>query len=338
MTISGMLSTNLAMREHLRRAARIFRPKPSPHLLARQKRLDPAAEAELVAFVRAHHRFPEEVAVGANWDTPTGQKDLHQLGTGRLAEFRETVVPWLDSVRALSGLRILDVGCGTGASTVALAEQGALVTGVELEESPLVVARRRCEFYGVEAQFLRANAVALNAVVDINSYDLVLFFAVLEHMTHEECLQSLSCVWKSMNPGALLGIVDTPNRLWCFDEHTGLLPFFRWLPDEIAIRYCAKSPRDVIAALSNDTSAAGILQLQRRGRSGISYHEIDLALGEVTGLSIVSSLAAWRRHRDFVQFVKWLLRDRAYQRFCRAVAGGLPAAWFEPFLDIVLRR
>jgi hypothetical protein len=91
------------------------------------------------------------------------------LATERLAEFRETVVPWLDSVRALSGLSKWAAEPVPRRSLWRNRE--ALVTGVELEESPLVVARRRCEF-GVEAQFLRANAVALNAVVDMSSYDL----------------------------------------------------------------------------------------------------------------------------------------------------------------------
>ena len=111
--ISVGLCSNPALRERLRLAAKKFWPKPPRHLLARQKQLERQSEADLIAFVRANQHYP------GSWDTPTGQKDLHDLATGRLAGFRETVVPWLDSVCSLSGLRVLEVGCGTGASTVA---------------------------------------------------------------------------------------------------------------------------------------------------------------------------------------------------------------------------
>ena len=43
----------------------------------------------------------------------------------RLSRDRVAVIPWLDRTRPLRGSRILEVGCGRGASTVALAEQGA---------------------------------------------------------------------------------------------------------------------------------------------------------------------------------------------------------------------
>src|SRR5688500_14623008 len=52
---------------------------------------------------------------------------------------RSTVIPWLDRVRRLEGLRVLDIGCGTGSSTVALAEQGARVTAIDIDAGALRV-------------------------------------------------------------------------------------------------------------------------------------------------------------------------------------------------------
>jgi S-adenosylmethionine-dependent methyltransferase len=322
----------LSRQERMRAIARAFRPKPAPHLLARQKPLTPDSIAELSEFVRANFKHPP-----SHWETPDGRLDLRDLAGGRLAEHRATYIPWLDSIRPLNGLRVLEIGCGTGSSTVAMAEQGAEVTGVDMEEAPLKVARRFCEWRGVQARFLRANAAEAHEALDIGSYDLIVFFAVLEHMTSLECLASLSAYWRKMRPGALLGALDTPNRLWLYDAHTSYLPFFHWLPGEIAVRYAAASTRPNITALHKNPGAENILELQRWGR-GISYHEFELAIAPVAELPIVSSLGRWRRRHDIAQLGKWLVRDYAFHRMLRLAAGGVPAAWFEPFIDLVIRR
>jgi 2-polyprenyl-3-methyl-5-hydroxy-6-metoxy-1,4-benzoquinol methylase len=93
-------------------------------------------------------------------------------------------------------------------------------------EEALTVARKLCELLGVQAHFLCANATDAHESLDIGSYDLIVFFAVLEHMTPIECLSSLNIYWRKMKLGALLAAIETPNRLWFYDGHTARLPFF----------------------------------------------------------------------------------------------------------------
>jgi ubiquinone/menaquinone biosynthesis C-methylase UbiE len=57
-----------------------------------------------------------------------------------------------------AGARVLEIGCGTGSGLVALAERGAQVVGLDLDESSLEVARRRCSMHGVVADLHVANA------------------------------------------------------------------------------------------------------------------------------------------------------------------------------------
>ena len=59
----------------------------------------------------------------------------------------------------------------------ALAEQGARVTGIDLDEDALIVARDRCEAHGVFADIRFANVVDFD--LD-DSYGLVIFYACLE--------------------------------------------------------------------------------------------------------------------------------------------------------------
>ena len=98
----------------------------------------------LVACLRSNYfsrRIWGDVALTSEqWlATPEGRRDLDDHSRRRLRVFRTQVIPWLESARTLSGARILEIGCGTGASTVALAEQGANVTAIDIDEESLLV-------------------------------------------------------------------------------------------------------------------------------------------------------------------------------------------------------
>jgi 2-polyprenyl-3-methyl-5-hydroxy-6-metoxy-1,4-benzoquinol methylase len=318
----------------LRAVSRALRPRPPKHIRARQAKLSESARAEFGSFIRSSGLYGHP---SAYWDTPAGLEDLGGESEGLLQDYRETIIPWLDSLRPLAGLSILEIGLGTGSSAVALAEQGALVTGIEMEEAALTVARKRSEICAVDFKWVHANATQAHRLVDVGSYDLVIFFAVLEHMTSEECLESLHAYWAGMKLGAHLALVATPNRLWWYDTHTAKLPFFHWLPPEIAVQYSSFSPHDGVAALSKHPGPEALLRLQRWGR-GISFHEIELAIGPVRELPTVSSFEDWRRRRDIAQTAKFLLRDRRYRQFLRHAVPDIPVAWMEPSINLVIRR
>lgn len=90
------------------------------------------------------------------------ENDLRDHVHGRIEQHRRIIVPWLDSIGSLKGKQILEIGCGTGSSTVALAEQGAQVTGIDVSEGGLAVARDRIRAYGLAAKFEKMNATAIS--------------------------------------------------------------------------------------------------------------------------------------------------------------------------------
>ena len=63
----------------------------------------------------------------------------------RLVAFRQKFVPFMNSVRSLKNSTVMDVGCGTGASMVALAETGAKAYGIDIDEGSLEVAKKVVE-------------------------------------------------------------------------------------------------------------------------------------------------------------------------------------------------
>jgi 2-polyprenyl-3-methyl-5-hydroxy-6-metoxy-1,4-benzoquinol methylase len=213
--------------------------------------------------------------------------DLHAHRSGRVEIDRRTVVPWLDSARALRDMRVLEIGCGTASSTVAIAEQGAHVTGIDIDEGALAVAKDRLNVFGVQAECRILNANEMKDTFGANAFDMIIFFACLEHMTIAERITSLRDAWEMLPASGLMVIVETPNRLWFFDDHTSKLPFFHWLPDDLAFQYSRFSSRDNFCELYREENAESKDHFLRRGR-GMSFHEVEMAICPAQNLNVIS--------------------------------------------------
>jgi 2-polyprenyl-3-methyl-5-hydroxy-6-metoxy-1,4-benzoquinol methylase len=267
----------------------------------------------------------------SNYSEALYRHDLAAHLHARIEQDRRFVIPWLNAARPLRGMRILEIGCGTGSSTVALAEQGARVVAVDIDEAALMVARERCRVYGVSAEIINANAARL---LEFGAVDAVLYFATLEHMNHAERMSSLADAWALLAAGGLLVIIETPNRLWYFDGHTSRLPFFNWLPDDLAFLYSRFSPKELFRDSYREPTAETMEHFLRRGR-GASYHEIDLAIAPTETLETLSSLSGhlgWRRS------IRMPRLARRYKALLRKTRPDLHHGWFDQDLDVILRK
>jgi 2-polyprenyl-3-methyl-5-hydroxy-6-metoxy-1,4-benzoquinol methylase len=259
------------------------------------------------------------------------QTDLAAHLTGRVESDRRIIVPWLNAIRALDGLRILEVGCGSGSSTVALAEQGAIVTGIDVETESLIVARDRCRLHGQIADIREVNATEVDQHFKPGEFDLVIIFACLEHMTIPERMQALPLLWDVLRDDGLLAIIETPNRLWFYDHHTALMPFFNWLPDDLAFAYSRFSDRKPFKDRYRQMTPSDMHEFLRQGR-GVSYHELDSTLGSYR---VVSSLSTFHGYRHTL---RRSLRERRYKALIKSIRPDLHDGWFEPWLDLVIAK
>ena len=270
-----------------------------------------------------------------------GQADLHNHLSARLEGFRRKVVPWLNEVRPLKGSRILEIGCGTGSSTVSLAEQGAEVVGVDIEPASLTVAQDRCRLYGLNrVEFVCANATEASQVFRERNFDFIIFFATLEHMTHEERMVAMKDTWDMLDPGGCWSIIETPNRLWYYDSHTSLMPFHLWLPDELAFECARFSPRANYREIYDRLTPERLSHFLRRGR-GLSYHEFELTIDTLEKLPVVSSLSEFLRARSSPakneQYLKSV--ECEYKALLRKVGPPrLHGGFYEPYLDLILKK
>jgi len=107
------------------------------------------------------------------WDPNSEFKPLHEINPLR-ANF-------IDLHSPVAGKRVLDVGCGGGILTEALAQRGAKASGIDMGEAPLAVARLHAKETGLDIDYRQITAEEL-AEQEAGQYDIVTCLEMLEHV------------------------------------------------------------------------------------------------------------------------------------------------------------
>ena len=124
-----------------------------------------ADPAELAKFSELAHRW---------WDPESEFRPLHQINPLRLA--------WIQERVSLQGLKVLDVGCGGGILSDAMARAGANVLGIDLAEKALKVAQLHAletQTPGVQYRSISAEDLAAEQAAQ---FDVVTCMEMLEHV------------------------------------------------------------------------------------------------------------------------------------------------------------
>ncbi len=120
--------------------------------------------AEVSKFSELAHRW---------WDPNSEFKPLHDINPLRLDH--------IDGIAGLSGKRVLDVGCGGGILAESMAARGAQVTGIDLSEKALEVAKLHLLESGRAVDYRSISVEAL-AHEQPAHFDLVTCMEMLEHV------------------------------------------------------------------------------------------------------------------------------------------------------------
>jgi 2-polyprenyl-6-hydroxyphenyl methylase/3-demethylubiquinone-9 3-methyltransferase len=148
---------------------------------------------------------PEEIArfdkLAARWWDPDGEsRPLHDLNPVRAQYVAERV--------ALKGARVADVGCGGGLLSEALARAGAQVTGIDLGEKVIEIARLHLYESNLTVDYRVQSSTEL-AAAEPAGFDAVCCMEMIEHVPDPEALvHDLAAMLK---PGARL-FMSTLNR------------------------------------------------------------------------------------------------------------------------------
>lgn len=169
------------------------------------------------------------------------------------------------------GKRILDFGCGSGASTVVLGRMfpESEIVGVELRENFLSIAKLKAGHYNIADKVhfhLSPNAERLPK--KLGKFDFVILSAVYEHLLPKERATVLPLIWDHLKSDGILFVNQTPYRWFPIEIHTTKgLPLINYLPDKGAHYYaCHFSKR-----IPQDRTWEILL---RRGIRGASIGEI----------------------------------------------------------------
>ena len=178
---------------------------------------------------------PAEVAkfskLSQEWWDPKGKMaPLHRINPLRLAYIRDAACRKFDrnvkSLSCLSGLRILDIGCGAGLLCEPFARLGAQVIGVDPSSSNIAAARLHADRGHLSIDYRCATVEE----VDVRErFDVVLAMEVVEHVS-DVGLFVKRCA-SMLKPGGLM-VVSTLNRNWKSFALAiiGAEYVLRWLP------------------------------------------------------------------------------------------------------------
>ncbi|MCB1843595.1 MAG: bifunctional 2-polyprenyl-6-hydroxyphenol methylase/3-demethylubiquinol 3-O-methyltransferase UbiG [Halioglobus sp.] len=107
------------------------------------------------------------------WDRNSEFKPLHDINPLR--------ANYIDERSPVAGQRLLDVGCGGGILAESMAQRGARVTGIDMGEAPLAVARLHQLESGADVDYLHSTAEQL-AEREAAAFDIVCCLEMLEHV------------------------------------------------------------------------------------------------------------------------------------------------------------
>jgi len=257
--------------------------------------------------------------------------DMNDHITGRTIVSRSKIIPWLCKEVGLKNKKLLEIGSGTGSSSITFAEQGANVVGIDVDDSSLEVARIRASLLNLDIKYLKLSGTDISTLQE--KFDIVIYYASLEHMTIEERIASLREAWNLLSSRGYLIIVEAPNRLWIEDTHTSELPFFQWLPDNLAYMYSSNSNKESFSSKYLDSNYSQMQEFLRRGR-GVSFHEFELAFEDLNKLNVVSSLS---RLVYSGGIINTFIYKKLYKNYLRKQKKIHPA-FFEEYLDIIIKK
>lgn len=133
-------------------------------MVAMQTQADNVDPGEIAKFEALASRW---------WDPESEFKPLHEINPLRL--------DFIDARAGLAGKRVVDVGCGGGLLAEAMAHRGARVTGIDLGEAPLAVARLHAAESGVEVDYRQVSVEALAEEMP-GEFEVVTCLEMLEHV------------------------------------------------------------------------------------------------------------------------------------------------------------
>lgn len=148
---------------------------------------------------------PQEIAKFAAlaarwWDKESEFKPLHDINPLRLE--------YIDQRAHIDDKKVLDVGCGGGILAESMAAMGAQVTGIDMGDAPLSVAKIHGIESGIKVNYQKITAEQL-ALTDSQQFDVITCMELLEHVPNPA--STIRACGQLVKPGGAI-FFSTINR------------------------------------------------------------------------------------------------------------------------------
>lgn len=171
-------------------------------------------------------------AMAEAWWDPAGKfRPLHRLNPVRVGFIRDRVAAHFGRDAAdptpLSGLSLVDIGCGGGLLTEPMTRLGAEVTGIDATPRNIEIARLHAEQGGVQATYLACAAEDL--VATGQTYDVVLAMEIIEHVADVDAF--IAALSHLLKPNGVLFLATMSRTAKSYAlAIIGAEYILRWLP------------------------------------------------------------------------------------------------------------
>jgi 2-polyprenyl-3-methyl-5-hydroxy-6-metoxy-1,4-benzoquinol methylase len=220
----------------------------------------------------------------------------------RLSAFVQFLYPEIEyHCGDLESKRVLDFGCGTGATTVTLAMHCKNVVAYDINKKSVEICKKRLEEHGLADRVKIYWASDISELAgQLGKFDLILSNAVLQNVPlsikglRENIIKTL---FSLLNKQGCLYINETANRLWPKDDNTTKLWWIPWTKpgSQWAYKKAIKAKRHVE---NPETHSNGPLGLEERGAWGVTYFELKRYL-KGQPYEVVNSLPGHNKHRVY---------------------------------------
>lgn len=169
------------------------------------------------------------------------------------------------SVEQFAGKRLLDFGCGSGASTFALARMlpKTEIVGLDLVTERIEAANQINSFRRLPNVSFLCSPSGSSLPPGLGGFDFVALCGVYEHLLPRERLDVMPHLWRVLKSRGCIFVNETPHRYAPFDPHSTGLWFLNYMPKRLAhwtVRHFAGRNREINRSLDWNVHLRGGLR------------------------------------------------------------------------------
>ena len=177
-------------------------------------------------------------------------RGIMMLTRGRIKEAYLKIA----EMAARPGNRVLDIGCGTGNVSLACAERGADVVGIDINAEMLEIARQKAKAAGLEEriEFLEVGVAELENRTTAGEFDSAVACLTFSELTPDEQTYTLSMARSRLKPGGTIVIADEALPKQAFDRFVHRIVRFPFAASAFTVTQTTTHPLgDMTAQLRN---------------------------------------------------------------------------------------